>query len=165
MMYFVQYKSRAWEWITMNMAANRTRKGSLPSHYIRTMGHCRKRAVGSRSRTSPLPSRIDASRTTEGMGPRLWTTPLVALTGTLVLSPPRIRRVPGFSTHPIQAGRPSKPSAFRGSDVASCRAQRVAIAVRTAEGVGPRMWTTPFGSRPRSTAQRKVPAGPSSNYR
>ena len=115
-MYFVQYKRRAWEWITMNMAANRTRKGSLLSHHIRTMGHCRKRAVGSRSRTSPLPSRIDTSRTTEGIRPRLWTTPLVALTGTLVLSPPRMRRVPGFNTHPIQAGRPSKPSAFHGSD-------------------------------------------------
>ena len=50
-----------------------------PSHHISTMGHCHERAVGSGSRTSPLPSRIDASRTTEGMGPRLWNTPLVAL--------------------------------------------------------------------------------------
>ena len=50
-----------------------------PSHHISTMGHCRERAVGSRSRTPPLPSRIDASRTTEGMRPRLWNTPLVAL--------------------------------------------------------------------------------------
>ena len=120
----------------------------------------RMRRQQGRGRLGRLPGYIVASRTTEGMRPRPWTTPLVALDGPLVLSPPRMRRVPGFNTHPIQAGRPSKPSAFHGSNgVASLSAppRESALACGLHHLVAGR------GALRNGVPER--PAGPSSTYR
>ncbi|KAI5891257.1 uncharacterized protein SCHCODRAFT_02628558 [Schizophyllum commune H4-8] len=93
------------------------------------------------------------------MGPRLWTTPLVALTGTLVLSPPRMRRVPGFNTHPIQAGRPSKPSTHESDDGASLSAPPRESAL----GCG--LHHLVAGREALHNREPEHPVGPSSTYR
>ena len=94
---------------------------------------------------------LSRARRQQGRGPQLTSKPYRRLshhrgygppaveytTGSTDRSPPRMRRVPGFSTHPIKAGRPSRPSALRGSDVASCRAQRVASPPAPPRGLAP----------------------------
>ena len=54
---------------------------------------------------------------------------------------------PGLQ-HASYPGRPTKQT------VSFPRKRRRSAAVRTAEGVDPRLWTTPLGSRPRSTVQQ-----------
>ena len=110
----------------MNMVADRTREGS---HQATTSELWVTVASAPSARSRPV---REASRLYRhlshhrGYGP-----PAVEYTtgsagrNTRAIKPPRIRRVPGDDTHPLQAGRPSKPSAFHGSDVAPCRARHI----------------------------------------